>query len=167
MLNGVRTLEKVLKRFLHFNELIRSKNHANFFRRFSRTLDGCFNWQICFLFCENVVVQSRFVVFQKLVEKQPRKKNVQNILRRSEMVVSDKTKYLWESKIQFIEANKMIIQQLEYFFFFLNFDILLLKVILKASLLWELQHGVCMWECRDKSIKSTVMKVGSIWMLKK
>ena len=37
MLNGVPTLEKVLK-FLDFHELITSKNHENFFRRFSGTL---------------------------------------------------------------------------------------------------------------------------------
>ena len=49
--------------------------------------------------------------------------------------------------IQFIEANKMIIEQLEYFFFFINFDILLSKVILNTGLLRELVHGVCMWEC--------------------
>ena len=49
MLNGVRTLEKVQKRFLDFNELITLKNHENIFRRFSGTLD-------CFLFCENKVV---------------------------------------------------------------------------------------------------------------
>ena len=43
MLNGVGTLEKVLKRFLDFNELITSKNQEDFFRRFSGTLDWRFN----------------------------------------------------------------------------------------------------------------------------
>ena len=38
MLNGVPTLEKVLKSFLDFHELITSKNHENIFRRFSGTL---------------------------------------------------------------------------------------------------------------------------------
>ena len=56
--------------------------------------------------------------------------------------------------IQFTEAIKMIIEQLEYFFYFINFDISLLKVILNTGLL------------RDKRIESTVMKVVSIWMLK-
>ena len=56
--------------------------------------------------------------------------------------------------IQFTDAIKMIIEQLEYFFYFINFDISLLKVILNTGLL------------RDKRIESTVMKVVSIWMLK-
>ena len=38
MLNGVPTLEKILKSFLDFHELITSKNHKNIFRRFSGTL---------------------------------------------------------------------------------------------------------------------------------
>ena len=65
--------------------------------------------------------------------------------------------------IQFIEANKMIIEQLEYFFFFINFDILLSKVILNTGLLRELVHSV---NVPDKRIESTVMKVGSIGILK-
>ena len=48
--------------------------------------------------------------------------------------------------IQFIEANKMIIEQLEYFFFFINFDILLSKVTLNTGLIREHVHDVCMWE---------------------
>ena len=47
--------------------------------------------------------------------------------------------------VEVIEASKMIIEQLEYFFI-INFDRLLLKV-LYIGLLWELLHGVCMWEC--------------------
>ena len=37
--------------------------------------------------------------------------------------------------IQFIEANEMIIEQLEYFLSFINFYILLLKVTFNTGLL--------------------------------
>ena len=52
-----------------------------------------------------------------------------------------------EDTIQFIEANKMIIEQLEYFFFFINFDILLSKVILNTGFLRESVPVVCIREC--------------------
>ena len=47
--------------------------------------------------------------------------------------------------IQFIEANKMIIEQLEYFFLFINFDILLSKVTLNTGLLRELARVRCVY----------------------
>ena len=61
--------------------------------------------------------------------------------------------------IQFIESNKMIIEQLEYFLSFINFYILLLKVTFNIGLLGELQQSESL---RDKRIESAVMKVGSI-----
>ena len=64
-----------------------------------------------------------------------------------------------EDTIQFIEANKMIIEQLEYFLSVINFYILLLKVTFNTGLLREPLQSESL---QDKRIESAVMKVGSI-----
>ena len=99
------------------------------------------------------------VTFSSKVGGKTAKKNVQNILRMSEMAYSDKTKlsHYW------IYRSKENDYRTTWVFFIINFDILLLLKVLYTGLLWEPLHGLCMWECmrQEDQINSN-----ESWMLK-
>ena len=99
------------------------------------------------------------VTFSSKVGGKTAKKNVQNILRMSEMAYSDKTKlrHYW------IYRSKENDYRTTWVFFIINFDILLLLKVLYTGLLWEPLHGLCMRECmrQEDQINSN-----ESWMLK-
>ena len=99
------------------------------------------------------------VTFSSKVGGKTAKKNVQNILRMSEMAYSDKTKlrHYW------IYRGKENDYRTTWVFFIINFDILLLLKVLYTGLLWEPLHGLCIRECmrQEDQINSN-----ESWMLK-